>query len=338
MLLWCNGGMSETPAIAHRYFVTGGTGFVGRNLLRELHQHHPEIAVKALERISSNRPPLLEVGERFDPLYGEIADVKERDLKGMDVVIHSAGIAHNSSKDATDHYRVNRDDTLELARKAAAAGVKRFVFLSSVAVYGQENADGKAFTPDSNHQPKNDYGKSKSQAEEGLRKIAEETGMEVVIVRPPLVYGPKPKANFQMLLNLAKLPAPAPMGALHDNQRSIVGIDNLLSAILLVAKHPDAAGKSFCPTDAVPLSPLQMYEHLAKETGGQAASFPVPKNVIEGAARFVGKEQTAHSLTKSLVMEDEGLKALGWKPPLTTEEGFRKYFAKEMASESAVHR
>ena len=219
-------------------FVTGATGFVGKALIKKLLSEFYE--VKALVRQSSEVLPLaveqVIVGDLADLAIRDISRLSRRDFKDVDVVVHTAARVHLINDSAfnplTEYRKVNRDATLVLARLAAESGVKRFIFLSSIKVNGELTGPSQSFTPDDLHIPDDPYGLSKYEAEQGLLALAQETKMDVVIIRPPLVYGPGVKGNFASMMKWMNKPLPLPLGAIH-NQRSLIALDNLLSLISL---------------------------------------------------------------------------------------------------------
>jgi nucleoside-diphosphate-sugar epimerase len=218
--------------------LTGATGFLGKSLTDYLLAEH--YVIKAFVRQPSSELPLsvkqVVVGELAELALDNSSGFLREVFNGVDVVVHAAARVHVMSDDAsnplTEFRRVNRDATLVLARLAAESGVKRFIFLSSIKVNGEMTRLGHLFTPDDVHVPDDPYGLSKYEAEQGLLALAQETGMEAVIIRPPLVYGPGVKANFASMMKWMGKPVLLPFGAIH-NQRSLVALDSLVSFISL---------------------------------------------------------------------------------------------------------
>jgi len=249
------------------------------------------------------------------------------------VVIHTAARAHIMKDEATDplveYRRVNVDGTLNLARQTAAAGVDRFIFISSIKVNGEQTPLGQPFTADDTATPEDAYGISKWEAEQGLNRIAAETGMEVVIIRPPLVYGPNVKGNFASMINLVERGFPLPLGAIH-NQRSLVALDNLVDLIITCIDHPAAANQVFLAGDGQDLSTTELLRGVAKAAGKRSRLIPFPSSLLMLAATLLGKKLVAQRLLGSLQVDiSKARDLLGWEPPLSTEEGLRRCFSKD---------
>jgi nucleoside-diphosphate-sugar epimerase len=220
--------------------------------------------------------------------------------------------------------RINVDSTLNLARQAAVAGVRRFVFISSVKVNGESTPPGRPFSECDIASPLDPYGISKHEAELGLRDIAAQTGMDVVIIRPPLVYGPGVKANFAALAEAIGKRWPLPLGGLH-NKRSLVALDNLVDFTLTCVTHPDAANQTFLVSDGHDLSTTELVRGLAKWTDRPARLLPVPSWVIRAAGAALGKSAAVMRLTGNLQVDISKAKSvLGWTPPITVDEGLRR--------------
>jgi UDP-glucose 4-epimerase len=227
-----------------------------------------------------------------------------------------------------DFRRVNVQGTLNLARQAAATGVRRFVFISSIKVNGETTDLGYPFTADDVPAPLDDpYGVSKMEAEQGLRQIAAETGMEVVIIRPPLVYGPGVKANFAALMRAVQRGWPLPLGMVH-NQRSLVGLDNLVDFIVTCITHPQAANQTFLVSDGKDLSTTELVRGMAKAAGMPARLLPVPLWVLQAGASLLGKGDAVQRLCGNLQVDiSKARSLLGWVPPVSVEEGLRRAMA-----------
>jgi nucleoside-diphosphate-sugar epimerase len=245
-------------------------------------------------------------------------------LIGVDIVVHLAARVHVMRDSATDPLaefrRVNVAGTERLALAAATAGVRRFVFLSSVKVNGEKGGYNESDPP----APQDAYGISKHEAELGLRVIAAETGMEVVIIRPPLVYGPGVKANFHVLLWAVARGVPLPLGAIH-NRRSLVALDNLVDIIVTCIDHPAAANQTFLVSDGEDLSTTELIRHLARAMGRPARLIPVPASVLMAGATLLGKREVAARLCGSLQVDiTKARELLGWLPPITMDEGLRR--------------
>jgi UDP-glucose 4-epimerase len=224
----------------------------------------------------------------------------------------------DTSKDPLAEFRkVNTGGALNLARQAAAAGVRRFIFLSSVKVSGETGF----FREDDVESPRDAYAMSKFEAEQGLRSIADETGMEVAIIRPPLVYGPGVKANFQALMRAICKGIPLPLASI-DNRRSLVAIDNLVDLIVTCIDHPAAANEIFLVSDGNDLSTPELVRRIARTMGRPARLIPMPPPLLIAAAAVLGRRDTAERLISSLQVDiTKARELLGWRPPLSVDEG-----------------
>ena len=246
-------------------------------------------------------------------------------LIGVDVVIHLAARVHvmnDVALDPLEEYRnANTLATIHLAEEAAKAGVKRFIYLSSIKVNGEETNLGQSYSEDSTPVPIDPYGVSKWEAELGLEKICAQTGMEFVIIRPPLIYGPGVKANFQKLMRLVAQGLPLPLGAVH-NQRSMLALDNLVGFIAEVMKNPLAANQRFLLSDGEDISTSQLLKLIAKGMGKSICLLPVPAFVLRAAAQVLGASSAADRLLGSLQIDSsKARQLLQWQPPLSVEEG-----------------
>lgn len=311
--------------------VTGATGFVGRALVDRL----------ALDGLA------VRVGVRSDdvavPLGVQVARVGDlssqtdwsRVLVDVPVVVHAAAKVHVMNEAALDpltEYRfVNVQGTLHLARQAAAAGVKRFVFLSSIKVNGETTpaplaGGGRApFRPDDVPAPQDPYGISKMEAEAGLREIAVQTDMEVVIIRPPLVYGPGVKANFASIMRWLVRGLPLPLGAVTRNRRSLVALDNLVDLIVVCLSHPAAANQTFLVSDGEDLSTADLFRRMGEALGHPARLLPVPPTLLRLGASLLGKPELMQRLCGSSQVDiSKTRQLLGWAPPLSVDEGLEK--------------
>jgi nucleoside-diphosphate-sugar epimerase len=220
--------------------------------------------------------------------------------------------------------RVNTDGTLNLARQAAAAGVRRFVFLSTIKVNGEATHYGCPFTPSDLPAPQDPYGISKHEAEVGLRAIAHETGMEVVIIRPTLVYGKGARGNFKSLIKLVARGLPLPLGSIH-NLRSFVGIDNLVDFITTCLEHPAAANEAFMVSDGEDLSTQDLIRRMARAMDRPARLFSIPPGLLAITAALLGKSDLVRRLCGSLQVDiSKSHDLLGWKPRVSVDEGLRR--------------
>ena len=314
--------------------VTGANGFVGRALCAEAVARGT--AVRGITRFAHELPAGVQ-----NLVVGSLdASTDWRDgLTDCGVVVHLAARVHVMQDVAADPLvdfrRVNVQGTLNLARQAAAAGVRRFVLVSSIKVNGEATQLGHLFTADDVPAPLDDYGVSKMEAERGLREIAGHTGMEVVIIRPPLVYGPGVKANFAAMTRWLKRGIPLPLGAIH-NQRSLVALDNLVDLIITCLTHPAAANQTFLVSDGEDLSTTQLLKRMGAALGKPARLIPVPVSVLKLGAALVGKPELAQRLCGSLQVDmSKTRELLGWTPPFSVDEGLKKA-AKGYSRETAV--
>jgi len=230
-----------------------------------------------------------------------------------------------SSDPLAEFRRVNVEGTLRLARQAAEAGVRRFVFVSSIKVNGEHSQPGHLFTADQIPAPDDPYGISKCEAEAGLRALSLETGMEVVIIRPPLVYGPGVKANFLAMMRWLQWGVPLPLGGLTENRRSLVFLDNLVDLIVICIDHPAAANQTFLVSDDEDLSTAALLRRMAAALGRPARLIPVPAGLITMGAKLISRPGIAQRLCESLQVDIGKTKALlGWSPPISVDEGLRR--------------
>ena len=322
-----------------RVLVTGATGFVGRALIENLLFESCE--VRALVRQSSVVLPSaveqVAVGDLMDLTLSGSSSVLREAFKGVDTVVHTAARAHVMNDEVSnplDEFRkVNLNATLVLARLSAESGVKRFVFLSSIKVNGEMTKSCQAFTPDDVHIPDDPYGLSKYEAEQGLLSLIKETNMEVVIIRPPLVYGPGVKGNFASIMRLMSKPLPLPFGAI-DNKRSLVALDNLISFISLCVdqeKSLKASNQIFLISDGQDVSTTQLFKkvgqalNLQSHSGIKAWLVPFPVYIMKFLADILGKRDIANRLFGSLQVDSsKAHDLLGWTPVVTMDEQLAK--------------
>jgi nucleoside-diphosphate-sugar epimerase len=313
--------------------LTGSTGFVGSALCERL------LGANNVQLIRASRSPI--TNNRLDTPLFDLCDVQlnaqvHRVLEKTDVVIHCAARVHvmadNAADPLTAFRAVNTVATLEFARAAALAGVKRFIFLSSIKVNGESTLAGQPFTANDLCAPTDPYALSKWEAEQGLRALARETGMEVVIIRPPLVYGPGVKANFRSLLTWIERGAVFPLGSV-DNRRSLVGLDNLVDLIITCIDHPGAANQTFLVSDNEDLSTPELISTISRAMGKSPRLFSFPVPVLRKAAEWVGRGSVASRLCYSLQVDiRHTMDTLGWRPPVSVEEGIQKTVDDFMAS------
>ena len=314
--------------------VTGGTGFVGTALIRCLASTR---AVRGVIRAGSARSELPLAGGWFN---GDLSANKDWSaaLVDVDCVVHCAARVHvmndTSADPLAEFRRVNVEGTFQLARQAAEAGVRRFVFVSSIKVNGEWTEPGGCFFADAIPDPHDPYGVSKAEAEQRLRKLAEDTGMEVTIIRPPLVYGPGVRANFQAMMDWLARGIPLPLGAIH-NARSLVGIDNLVDLIVTCVDHPAAANQTFLVSDGEDMSTTVILRRLGQALGKPARLVPVPQQLLIFGAVMLGKPGIAQRLCGSLQVDITKTRALlGWNPPVSVDEALLRTAAHWLAAHS----
>jgi nucleoside-diphosphate-sugar epimerase len=308
--------------------ITGATGFVGSRLAAFLSSQFPEMELRLALRCRPEDlqvPSVLSVGSI--EVVGDINPYTNwsNALIGVDVLIHLAARVHvmkDVALDPLEEYRnANTLATIHLAQEAAKAGVKRFIYLSSIKVNGEETTPGQSYSEDSIPAPIDPYGVSKWEAELGLEKVCAQTGMEFVIIRPPLVYGPGVKANFQKLMGLVAKGLPLPLGAVH-NQRSMLALDNLVSFIAEVMTNPLAANQCFLLSDGEDVSTSQLLKLLAKGMDKPSWLIPIPAFILRGLAQVLGASSAADRLLGSLQIDSsKARELLHWQPPLSLEEG-----------------
>lgn len=305
-----------------RVLVTGASGWVGRRLCQRLQQQGLDLCAAVRSRQS-----WLPGDRQVSVAALDAATDWQPALAGVQRVVHLAArvhVMHDTSADPLAEFRrVNLDGTLNLARQAAVAGVKRFVFISSVKVNGECTRPGHAFSESDPAQPQDPYGLSKWEAERGLRQLALQTGMQVVIIRPPLVYGPGVKANFAALLRAVRQGLPLPLGAIH-NHRSLVALDNLVDFILLCLDHPLAANETFLVSDGCDLSTTELVRGLARAAGAPVRLLPVPVWMLATLGKCLGKGAAVQRLCGNLQVDiSKAQNLLGWVPPLSVDQGLR---------------
>ncbi len=301
--------------------ITGMNGFVGRALCPELLRYGH--SVRGALRQNEGKPALMGGGEPV--VVGTISaatDWKDA-LAGCDVIVHLAARVHVMDDKASDplaEFReANTEGTLNLARQAVQAGVKRFVFISTIKVNGEGRDEPYLETDVA--APEDAYAISKWEAEQGLHRIAQKTGLEVVILRPPLVYGPGVKANFLRLMQWVKKGWPLPLGAIR-NRRSLLYLGNFVDAIRLCVEHPAAAGQTFLLDDGEPVSTPELVRAVAHALDRPARLLAVPVKVLGLGGALLGKRAAVARLTGSLFVDSTSMRTrLGWKPPYTMQQG-----------------
>jgi UDP-N-acetyl-alpha-D-quinovosamine dehydrogenase len=304
-----------------KVLVTGANGFVAGRLRAELVRRNFSAIAAARGFEGFNHQ-----GESISISTVDSGTDWTEALMGVKVVIHLAARVHvmhdNASDPLTEYLEVNLHGTSNLARQAAKSGVKRFIYVSSVKVNG-EYTNTQAFTETNQPNPQDPYAISKWQAEQALREISREIGMEVVIVRPPLVYGPGVKANFYRLMELINKALPIPLASIR-NRRSMVYVGNLVDALILCATHPAAAGHTYLVSDGEEVSTPQLVQALAIALHKPSRVFPLPLVLMRNVAKLFGKSAAIDRLTQSLVVDSSKIRnELGWQPPYTIAQGLQ---------------
>ena len=305
--------------MSHKVFLTGASGFVGSAVLRRLLADGEHVIAAVRRGSGALSSPVRTVAfESF-----EDDNAWEGALTECDVVVHSAARVHVMNDTEVDPLaafrRVNVEGTLALARQAIAAGVKRFVFISSIKVNGEETQPGKPYTADDLPQPQDPYGVSKMEAEVGLQKLAQQSGLEVVIIRPVLVYGPGVKANFLNMMRWLDRGMPLPFGAI-DNRRSLVALENLVDLVVTCIDHPAAANQTFLVSDGEDLSPTALLRRMAQALGKSARLLPVPAWMLTAGAKALGKGGLSRRLCGSLQVDTGKTRdLLDWHPPVKVD-------------------
>ena len=305
--------------------VTGGTGFVGTSLIKTIDEqglHNVCVSTRQRGRAGSERVRFATVEEiglqtEWYPL-----------LSGIEAVIHLAArvhVMHDRASDPLEEFRrVNVNATVRLAQHAAASGVKRFVFVSSIKVNGESTRPGRPFTHADLPAPIDPYGISKYEAEQRLTEISRLTGMQLVIVRPPLLYGPGVKANFLNLMQLLNRGLPLPISNVL-NQRSLCSVENLVNLLICCLTHPDAANKLFLVSDGEDVSTADLARRIAAALGRNVRLFPIPISWAKGIATALGRGAAIERLYGTLQVDiSYARKVLGWTPFLTLDEGLRR--------------
>ena len=304
--------------------VTGASGFVGTHVVTTAVRRGLPVRGAARQLPES---PIANAEYVVGPDLAPGSDWSNA-LKGVSVVVHAAARVHVMNDTALDPLaefrRVNVAGTQDLARQAAAAGVRRFVFISSIKVNGESTADGRPFLATDPPAPRDPYGISKHEAEAALHRVASETGIEVVVIRPVLVYGPGVKANVAAMMRWLLRGVPLPLGAIH-NRRSLVAVDNLVDLILTCASHPAAAGQTFLVSDGEDVSTTALLRRMAEALGVQPRLIPVPQLLLRLVARAFGRRDLGRRLFESLQVDVRPtMDRLGWTPPVSMTDALRE--------------
>jgi len=305
-----------------KFLVTGANGFVGHSLCAELSQRG--YSVRGAMRSENVVCACLEravVGQIDGKTNWTTA------LAGIGAVIHLAArvhVMHDSSADPLAEFRkVNVAGTEYMARRAAESGVKRFVYVSSIKVNGEATDGVRKFTELDAPDPQDPYGVSKYEAEQALHRVAAETGLEVVIVRPPLVYGARVKGNFAHMLKVLARSIPLPLASVN-NRRSLIYVGNLVDTLILCATHPKAAGQTYLVSDGEDISTPDLLRQLGDAMGHPARLLPCPQALLTLAGRLTGKADQVERLLGSLQIDSGKIRReLGWTPPHTLDQGLR---------------
>ena len=300
--------------------ITGANGFIGSRLAHVL-KNNSKLYVSLITRRALSSPKT----ENF--VINDINSSTDWStiLKNKTVVIHTAAKA-NLMKESKNYLKENVDGTLNLARQAANAGVKRFIFISSIKVNGEQTDLGKSFKVDDLPAPKNVYGISKLETEKGLQQLSSETGMELVIIRPPLVYGYGVKGNFAKMIMFINSGIPLPLGDTF-NERSLVALDNLIDLIVTCIDHPKAANETFLVADGDDFSTTELLVKLAKVMDKPARLISIPPWFLMFIAIILGKKNLAQRLLGSLKIDiSKTRELLGWSPPISVDEGLHRCF------------
>lgn len=305
-----------------KFLVTGANGFIGQHLCAELLRQG--IVVRAAVRSANSLIDKTEIAA-VGAIDGETNWAGT--LRDIDTVIHLAARVHVIKDAVTDplaeFLKVNTQGTTNLASQAAAAGIRRFVYVSSIKVNGEQASETQPFTESDQPNPQGAYATSKWLAEHALRRIGQETGLEVVIVRPPMVYGAGVKGNFIRLLAALDKGIPLPLAGVR-NKRSLIHVNNLVDALIVCAIHPAATGKTYLVRDGEDISTLELARQVATHLERPARLFTFPVNLLRGLGRLLGKSELVERLVGSLCINDDTIrKELGWRSEFSLQQGLR---------------
>ena len=306
-----------------KILITGSNGFLGQYLLQFFAEKGYSVVAHTRQAQTFDHSNISNIN--FD-LNDNLDNI---DLSKVGVIIHCAGRAHVMQETAISpleaYRKTNVQGTLNLAQKAVQSGVKRFIYLSSIKVNGEQTTT-QAFHPNDHIHTDDPYGLSKYEAEQALLELSQHTDLEVVIIRPVLIYGPNVKANFKSMVGLASKKLPLPIGCL-DNKRSMVSIYNLADLIHICMSHPNANREVFLASDQDDISVKQLFEKLAKYQNNQLLMLPVPKSLISFMASLVGKKAVASRLCSELVVDTtKNTQLLGWTAPYNVDTSLEKMF------------
>jgi len=306
-----------------RILITGVSGFVGSALANIAHER--KNIVRGIVRSNSESIP--EFVEQVAVRNIMPCTSWQRELDNIDIVVHLAARVHimrdKASNPLMEFRRTNTEATLNLARQAANLGVKRFIYLSSIKVNGEVTRSEFPFTENEKYIPVDSYALSKYEAEQGLLELSQKTKMEVVIIRPPLIYGPGAKANFLSMMKWLYAGVPLPFGTIY-NKRSLIGLDNLIDFILTCIDHPAAANQVFLVSDGDDLSTTELLNRVARALGKKSRLLPVNHQLIELCLILIGKKDLARRLCGSLQVDiSKAKELLNWSPLISVDEGLR---------------
>lgn len=324
--------------MSRHVLVTGGTGFLGRALCAALVAEG--LRVTCLVRRPEARLPI-GVERWIAPELPELAPDTERRLADVDIVVHSAGRAHMLQDRATDPLtafrRVNTEGSLTLARAAAAAGVQRFIFVSSIGVNGSQSGD-RAFRADDQPQPDSPYAQSKWEAELALTRLQDETGMAVIHLRPPMIYGPAAPGNFALLARLVAKGWPLPLGGLRA-PRSFVALDNVVDILTHMVRHPNPPSGVYLVADAQVTTTTEFIRAISHGMGQNLNLIPVPAGALQMLASLAGRGDQIRKMSVPLAVDTRSTEArLGWTPPISMAVAMQRAFADITPSSPSLER
>jgi nucleoside-diphosphate-sugar epimerase len=313
-----------------KILVTGSSGFVGQRLVESLLEQGYEVIGFSRKKYNSSCPVYIGELDDIDSIRGA--------LNGVDVVIHAAARSHVMNDESLDplaeYRRVNVEGTRNVVTAAIEAGVKRCIYISSIKANGEQTEPGEALSHSSKLMPEDAYGISKVEAEMVLNKLAKGSALETVIIRPPLIYGPKVKGNFTSLVRLVKSRLPLPFGLIH-NQRSFVFLGNLIDLIMNCVDNPRAVNQTFLVSDGDDLSTSELLIQLKQSSNGKAYLIPIPSLLLKTLLLILGKRNLSQKLLGNLQVDiSHTCEILHWKPPYTVEQGLNKcHFHSELDSD-----
>jgi nucleoside-diphosphate-sugar epimerase len=307
------------------FLITGANGFIGNNLSKELAKIPCANVTGSVRQLKTQYKSNINY-VTIDDFSDEHTVAKA--LQGIDVLIHTAGRAHifntSSTSSLATFHEINVNSTLNLANQASIAGVSRFIFISSIGVNGFYTDSDSSFSEDTQPKPHNAYAISKWEAEQGLMNIAAETGLEVVIIRPPLVYGHKAPGNFGTLVKAITRGIPLPLKNIN-NQRSFIGLDNLIDFIITCTTHPNAVNQTFLVSDGEDISTPELIRGITNAAGVPARLFPMPTWALQMAGNLLGKGDAVQRLCGNLQVDiSKARDLLGWTPPISVEESLKR--------------